>query len=61
MPRNTICWPGMEPEKTFDQKMKEGSRTMDGISESMPLREPHERPWSKQVHAHTRSDHEPNS
>lgn len=60
MGRNSICWPDMEPEKTFDQKMKAGANTDNGIAESMPLREEYERPWSKQIHKTTRGNDDAN-
>lgn len=61
MPRNSIFWPSDVPEKTFDEKMKEGARRNDGIEQSMPLREQWERPWSKQVHKPTRCNHDSKS
>ena len=52
---NTFDW-DPAPEKSLNEKLKDGQSMEDGLAGKTPLREPHERPWTTRVHKPTRGN-----
>lgn len=48
------CYPWDEPERSFDEKMRDGQSQREGLAGSMPMHEPWEKPY-RATHRTTRS------